>query len=500
MRLRFTSGYLIFGSLSLVVNILVSVPFLWGQTGNLPAGVESSTPFQRSSVRRHFSEEEVKDLQNFSGRMNLNQRENSVRGREPLFRVPQLDQEAYSAIDDGNPDFLPYAHPPGFQQRSTPSIEPLVEEPFKNLPPNFSQQHEMLDHSLPNRESPPLDSTQRMNQVASPEGLESSLAPFRKEIYRNRDHQLPTPPPYLHGNRSRFPIDSSRSSREGMGDPLSNGDYRGVVSDADRQPTVYSANQYSANQFYQAQPHWQFEHHQGIEEGWDTEANVSASPGASFFCNPQRDMRGIAGYEELSQVRGNSCGFDCSPPNFYLSGFGMGTWVNPMDSGSDVLQANTGGGFGVALGQRQGRNLRMELEYVRRINGIGGVETPGGFQPISGKLRAQSGMANAWWEMVGVRTPLLKPYVGAGLGFVKFNTDLSDSNGMRLTSAGDRESSFAYQFFGGVNYQRFRHADLFVEYRLFKSDGFSIRTTTGVAEGNYHYQSHNLMGGLRWKF
>jgi opacity protein-like surface antigen len=221
----------------------------------------------------------------------------------------------------------------------------------------------------------------------------------------------------------------------------------------------------------------------------------------NYFANAHQQW-GVAGVEPCYDC--NSCGvmgceFDSEIPQFYLSGFGMAVDLRNLNSDSGTLLADNGGGFGLAIGQRQGRNLRTELEYAWRSNSILGFEDTNNSFDVTGKIKSQAGMANAYWEFVNFPSQSIKPYVGAGLGFARFDADLQDSLGS-LPPERSKDSSFAYQFMGGINYQPTSYIDLFIEYRLFRTDSFQIETNSGFAADRYDYEANNLVGGIRWKF
>jgi opacity protein-like surface antigen len=213
---------------------------------------------------------------------------------------------------------------------------------------------------------------------------------------------------------------------------------------------------------------------------------------------------GVAGYEHLisgdRSCGGSVCGFDCGTPTFYLKGYGASVDLRNLVSGNNTLLTDNGGGFGFALGQRQGRNLRTELEYGWRSNSVVGLDDGSTFEFVTGKIKSQAGMANAYWEFINFPSSHWTPYVGAGLGFARMDIELRDGQGQPLTLERAKDSGFAYQFMGGVNYQHNRYLDFFVEYRLFNADSFGIETNTGQANGHYDYRANNLIGGIRWKF
>ena len=192
-------------------------------------------------------------------------------------------------------------------------------------------------------------------------------------------------------------------------------------------------------------------------------------------------------------------------PNFYLSVFGGGVFLSDLHDYYDSARLDNGGAVGVALGQRHGCNLRSELEFTFRSNGIGGSQTITPYnqvfyQDLDGEINAYSGMTNFYWEFMNFPRRCFKPYVGAGIGFVGFGTQIYDEFNRSLIPEQDDTTSFAYQFMGGVNYKTGGNVDLFIEYRYFAAESFRINSDFGWPGGNHEYQSSNLFAGVRWKF
>ncbi len=252
-------------------------------------------------------------------------------------------------------------------------------------------------------------------------------------------------------------------------------------------PNTYPAQSYQPNyqQPYQQQPYQQ-------------PYPVAGSP---YDNSP---MHGVAGQEYLSSdMSCQDCGFECGAPMFYFSAFGgsarLGDLVS-LDQTSRILTKN-GAGFGFAIGQRHGTNLRSELEYAYRTNDIIGRENQSVGQTVTGDVRSNAGMANVYWELINFPHRCFKPYVGAGLGFVSLEMNMYGVDGRNLIppNATD-DTSLAYQFMGGVNYKAYRNMDLFIEYRLFQAESYRVDSGAGFGDGKYDYQTDNLVGGLRWKF
>ena len=209
-------------------------------------------------------------------------------------------------------------------------------------------------------------------------------------------------------------------------------------------------------------------------------------------------------------------------PAFYLSLFGGLNHIDDLSGNSPIDGATSssfnlddGGGFGFALGQYQGFNLRTEFEYSFRTNdvdqislaeNVGNALTFTDFG-LNGELAAHSGMGNIIWQFNGIHSRWVRPYVGAGAGFVFLDANFSRLGQDILANGNDGDSTFAYQLFGGLNVQLNRQMDVFFEYRYFAAD--SLRLETGFANVNggvgsvledFDYEADNVFFGVRFKF
>ncbi len=200
-----------------------------------------------------------------------------------------------------------------------------------------------------------------------------------------------------------------------------------------------------------------------------------------------------------------TCNAGC--PNFYFSVFGGSTGLRDLEgrSGSRQMSADSGGGVGVALGRRNGRNLRTEAEFSYRHNNLSSfvlspIPDPA-VAPVDGELNSYAGMANAYWEFIDVPTRCFKPYVGAGIGFVSIDAEMRNAIGGDVVPAGfENDTSFAYQWIAGVNYKAYRNMDLFAEYRCLKADTFNVDPSVPGLGDRYTFETDNVFLGLRWKF
>ena len=188
---------------------------------------------------------------------------------------------------------------------------------------------------------------------------------------------------------------------------------------------------------------------------------------------------------------------------FYLSLFGGYSNLTPVtisDSTGDFrIDAGDGYLLGAALGQYQGRNLRTEIEFSFRDNDLISVTSPSDptFLPPnfeSAGVRSYAGMANAIWEFIEFPTNRIKPYVGAGFGFVNVEAQATVGEMSAFEGIDNSDSSFGYQAFAGLNFQANETLDVFAEYRYMKADSLQL--------GNFgfDYETSNIFGGLRIKF
>ena len=197
-----------------------------------------------------------------------------------------------------------------------------------------------------------------------------------------------------------------------------------------------------------------------------------------------------------------SHGCEPSDPSFYFSF--MGGWTGLRDlkaaSSNGKFQTNDGSGFSFALGRRNGRNLRTEVNLSFHENEIDQYMAGTRSQRFTGELTSLAGMANAYWEFVEVPSGRFKPYLGMGLGFISIDSQIRDPSGQSMIALDmNNDSSFAYQWMTGLNYNAVGNLDVFAEYRFLGADDFRIETT-GASSGRYSYKTDNVFLGFRWKF
>ena len=200
-------------------------------------------------------------------------------------------------------------------------------------------------------------------------------------------------------------------------------------------------------------------------------------------------------------------------PNIYYGSI-FGGWVGLDDlmlSGDEgQIQIGNEGGFagGLALGKIQGKNLRSELEVTYRGNDLTSMtlnNLAGSTQLLEGdgRIDTVSGMLNVIWDFTDFPTQRFKPYLGAGFGGISANADFQIDGQSTLGDGND--TSLAYQWIAGINFQTRSQSDFFVEYRYFAADSLHFNTTLPAGalidgDGELEYRTSNVLFGFRMKF
>ena len=171
-----------------------------------------------------------------------------------------------------------------------------------------------------------------------------------------------------------------------------------------------------------------------------------------------------------------------SPKNSGLTGpFTDGTGNIIYDDGW-----NAGGGGGYDFGR-----LRAELDFSYRENNVVRIHdgVPGSFSIPGDKTSVKSAMLNLFWDMEN--TTRFTPYIGVGLGAALIDVDF----GPKWESD---DIVFAYQGSAGISLPVLTKLDLLVEYKFFGTEKAQLE---GEGDGvRFNYNSHNINGGLRFRF
>lgn len=203
---------------------------------------------------------------------------------------------------------------------------------------------------------------------------------------------------------------------------------------------------------------------------------------------------------------------NAGPNIYYGSVFGGWTGLDDLmlsgDEGQIQIDNEDGVAAGFAFGKIQGKNLRSEIEVTYRSNDLSGMtlnDQAGATQLLegAGNIESISGMFNVFWDFTDAPTGRLKPYLGFGFGGVSADADFQIDGTSTLGDGND--TSLAYQWIGGINFQTSELADFYVEYRYFAADSLHFNTTlpTGSlidGDGELEYRTSNVVFGLRMKF
>ncbi len=176
----------------------------------------------------------------------------------------------------------------------------------------------------------------------------------------------------------------------------------------------------------------------------------------------------------------------------YFSVFGGGTYVEDSEidnSGGSEYTFDTGWNVGGAIGHDYG-NFRAELELAYRENDFDTLEIPG-FAPIPAlngeNISAFTYMVSFYWDFHNNST--ITPYIGAGIGGATI--EISDDFGFD-----DDDTVLAYKGSAGISLNLAPNMDLLLDYTY-------LATTDPEFLGGsleMEYATHNLSGGLRFRF
>lgn len=165
--------------------------------------------------------------------------------------------------------------------------------------------------------------------------------------------------------------------------------------------------------------------------------------------------------------------------------------------------ATTGGegnydpGFmsGLAVGYRIDSTWSAELEYNYRSNDVDTVEQDGGGTfADGGDFASVAIMANAYYHFrPGER---LRPYIGAGVGFLQeIDSDL-DSLGVEASDRG----GFAYQLMAGVSYELSGPWTMNLEGRYFGAGTSDLEVSGSSDVYEADYNPFSIVAGVTYSF
>ncbi len=207
----------------------------------------------------------------------------------------------------------------------------------------------------------------------------------------------------------------------------------------------------------------------------------------------------------------NICGDVCGDM-FYASAFvGYNTMKDFEFSNlaAGRMTGKSGALGGVNLGIHHGPNLRAENELAYRSSAFESEQPylaalANGGDQLTGDLRVFSGMSNLIWDVNNLNVFGVRPYVGAGIGFARYDQDIVWQGMSLLTSDSKNDSNFAYQFLVGINGNVGGNTDWFLEYRYFNGGEshvqFNNLMSPPLIHDRFDYISDAIVAGLKIKF
>jgi opacity protein-like surface antigen len=142
--------------------------------------------------------------------------------------------------------------------------------------------------------------------------------------------------------------------------------------------------------------------------------------------------------------------------------------------------------------------FRAEIELGYNENE---VDTLGGAvltnRSATGDVKVGAAMLNGYFD-IPLSLLWLRPYVGAGLGYAR--AELENVAGLGFTTIDDDDTTFAYQFIGGIAFEIVKPIVAFGEYRYFATSSFDLTNRAGVAQDVDGLAIHSFNLGARIHF
>jgi opacity protein-like surface antigen len=178
------------------------------------------------------------------------------------------------------------------------------------------------------------------------------------------------------------------------------------------------------------------------------------------------------------------------------------TIMESMDStgaigGTTEIEAKDGYAVRGAIGY-EFRPFRAEIELGYSENEVdtlsGSVLTN---RSATGDVKVGAAMLNGYFD-IPLSLLWLRPYVGAGLGYAR--AELENVAGLGFTTIDDDDTTFAYQFIGGIAFEIVKPIVAFGEYRYFATSSFDLTNRSGVAQDVDGVTIHSFNVGARIHF
>jgi opacity protein-like surface antigen len=172
--------------------------------------------------------------------------------------------------------------------------------------------------------------------------------------------------------------------------------------------------------------------------------------------------------------------------HFYAKAFGGANFLQSTKIDGNSATYKTGYIVAGSMGTCWRCQLRGELEYAYRRNGIEKIRFFGGDVSNRGHFRASSVMVNLFWDLPlcswGCSFWKLQPYLGAGTGYDFQKMHASNSR----IIFNQNWNHFSWQLMAGIFYPIFRNAELSLEYKFH--------------QGGSQFNNHSIGVALAYKF
>ena len=185
----------------------------------------------------------------------------------------------------------------------------------------------------------------------------------------------------------------------------------------------------------------------------------------------------------------------------YVGLEGGANWENPQNlrfdgSTADTLHFKTGWAAGLVGGFSFANGFRPELEIDHRSNFL--KSDADGFS-VGGHEYADTLMGNLWYDF---KAPtgffsIIHPYVGAGIGGVRFANRGVEAGGADFDNS--HVTEFGYQGGAGVGYDVTPHLTVSADYRYLQSNRGSLNVGLG-SPVDARYRANTAMIGVRYSF
>ena len=239
-----------------------------------------------------------------------------------------------------------------------------------------------------------------------------------------------------------------------------------------------------------------------------SEATVPATAGSGFASD---------WFDQGSSSCGQACAAESCGRIFdqkYVSFFGGFTNIDnferilrtPTSRFIDGADLRSGYAGGAAFGGVIQQVVRNEVEFTYRNTSVGSffnqefdnddLLVANATAPAVGSVHSYSGMYNVLLDVGKRCVGMPHLYVGGGLGAIYVDGNFDTA----AESFSVQDPAFAYQVIGGINYPVRDSVDLYTEYRFLGADNVNVENvTTGVSLGDFTYDSHNVMFGVRFR-